>query len=126
MRESPALVILNELANRGARFRVYDPKAMEEAKWRLANLKDRITYCQNEYEAIADCDALVILTEWNQFRSLDLARVKLLLKEPYFFDLRNIYKREQMERAGFYYFGVGQGKNKEWTEGQCQAAAVKE
>lgn len=126
MREAPALVILNELAKQGARFKVYDPKAMDEAKWRLANLKDRITYCQNEYEAIEGCDALVILTEWNQFRSLDLARVKALLKEPYFFDLRNIYKRQQMENAGFFYFGVGQGKKDEWTEIQQQAAPVKE
>lgn len=126
MRESPALVILNELAKQGATFRVYDPKAMEEAKWRLANLKDRITYCRNEYEAIEGCDALVILTEWNQFRSLDLARVKKLLKEPYFFDLRNIYKRQQMENAGFFYFGVGQGKKDEWTEMQQQAAPTKE
>lgn len=126
MREAPALVILNELAKQGARFKVYDPKAMDEAKWRLANLKDRITYCQNEYEAIEGCDALVILTEWNQFRSLNLPRVKELLNEPYFFDLRNIYKREMMEKAGFYYFGVGQGKRDEWTEIQQQAAITKE
>lgn len=127
MRESPALVILNELAKHGASFRVYDPKAMEEARWRLANLEDRITYCQNEYEAIEGCDALVILTEWNQFRSLDLSRVKKLLKEPYFFDLRNIYKREQMEKAGFHYFGVGQGRKEgEWTGVQQQVAPTKE
>ena len=54
-------------------------------------------------------DALVIITEWNQFRSLDLDRVKELLKQPYFFDLRNIYKRDVMEKRGFIYFGVGQG-----------------
>ena len=123
MRESPAL-ILNELA--GAKFKVFDPKAMEEAKWRLKNLEERITYCQNEYEAIEGADALVILTEWNQFRSLNLPRVKELLNEPYFFDLRNIYKREMMEKAGFYYFGVGQGKRDEWTEIQQQAAITKE
>lgn len=126
MREAPALVILNELAKQGMRFKVYDPKAMEEAKWRLANLKDQITYCQSEYEAIDGCDALVILTEWNQFRSLDLPRVKKLLKEPYFFDLRNIYKREMMEEAGFYYFGVGQGKKGDCRERQKEAAASKE
>ena len=126
MRESPALVILNELAKQGATFRVYDPKAMVEAKWRLANLKDKIEYCQNEYEAIEGCDALVLLTEWNQFRSLDLSRVKKLLKEPYFFDLRNIYQREQMEEAGFHYFGVGQGKKDTWAERQQQVAAAKE
>ncbi|HEY8391588.1 MAG TPA: UDP-glucose/GDP-mannose dehydrogenase family protein, partial [Capillibacterium sp.] len=126
MREAPVLVILNELAKQGMRFKVYDPKAMEEAKWRLANLKDQITYCQSEYEAIDGCDALVILTEWNQFRSLDLPRVKKLLKEPYFFDLRNIYKREMMEEAGFYYFGVGQGKKGDCRERQKEAAASKE
>ncbi len=126
MREAPALVILNELAKQGARFKVYDPKAMDEAKWRLANLKDRITYCQNEYEAIEGSDALVILTEWNQFRSLNLSRVKELLKEPYFFDLRNIYKRDMMEKAGFYYFGVGQGKRDDLIAGQQQVAATKE
>ena len=126
MRESPALVILNELAKHGAKFRVFDPKAMEEAKWCLKNLEDRITYCQNEYEAIKGSDALVILTEWNQFRSLNLSRVKELLKEPYFFDLRNIYKRDMMEKAGFYYFGVGQGKRDDLIAGQQQVAATKE
>ena len=56
-----------------------------------------------------DSDALVIITEWNQFRKLDLDRVKKLLKQPYFFDFRNIYRKEYMEKQGFHYFGVGQG-----------------
>lgn len=109
MREAPAITILNELAKKGATFKVYDPIAYKEAKWRLENIEDQITYCDNEYETMEDSDALVIITEWNQFRNLDLQKVKTLLKEPYFFDLRNIYKRDFMEEQGFYYFGVGQG-----------------
>ncbi len=109
MRESPAITILNELAKKGAKFKVYDPQAYEEAKWRLENIRDRITYCKNEYETMKDSDALVIITEWNQFRKLDLDRVKKSLKQPYFFDFRNIYRKEQMEKQGFKYFGVGQG-----------------
>lgn len=109
MREAPAINILNELAKKGAKFKVYDPQAYEEAKWRLENIQDRITYCDNEYEAMEDSNALVIITEWNQFRRLDLDRVKKSLKQPYFFDLRNIYRKEHMQKQGFKYFGVGQG-----------------
>ena len=108
MRDAPSLTILNELANRGATFKVYDPIAVEEAKWRLENIADRITYCENEYETMKDSDAVVILTEWNQFRNLDMAKVKKMLKEPNFFDFRNVYKRENMEKQGFKYVGVGQ------------------
>jgi UDPglucose 6-dehydrogenase len=126
MRESPAITIINELAKQGAQFKVYDPKAMVEAKWRLKNIEDRITYCQDEYEAIEECDALVIMTEWNQFRSLDLRRIKKMLKQPYFFDLRNIYKRDMMEKAGFYYFGVGQGRRDQLIEAQQQVAGGEE
>lgn len=109
MREAPAITILNELAKKGATFKVYDPIAMKEAKWRLANIADKITYCENEYETMLGSDALVIITEWNQFRNLDLTRVKKLLKQPYFFDLRNIYRKDAMEKQGFKYVGVGQG-----------------
>ena len=109
MREAPSITILNELAKKGASFKVYDPAAHKEAQWKLENINDRITYCDNEYETMEGSDALIIITEWNQFRNLDLGRVKDLLKTPCFFDLRNIYKRSQMERKGFKYFGVGQG-----------------
>lgn len=109
MRDAPAIRILNELAKKGATFKVYDPIAFKEAKRSLENINDKITYCDNEYEAMEDSDALVIITEWNQFRNLDMNRVKKLLKQPYFFDLRNIYKRNVMEMQGFNYIGVGQG-----------------
>lgn len=107
MRESPAITIMEELAASGARFNAYDPEAMEEASWRLEAIADRVRFCEGEYEAIEGADALVILTEWNQFRNLDLARVKKLLAAPFFFDLRNIYRRAVVEEAGFTYTGVG-------------------
>ena len=108
MRDAPSITILQELASKGAVFRVYDPIAMDEAKRQLVHMKDKLTYCKDEYEAIQGADALVIITEWNQFRNLDLVRVLAELREPNFFDLRNIYKREAMELQGFKYYGVGQ------------------
>jgi UDPglucose 6-dehydrogenase len=107
MREAPAITILMELARAGTRFRVYDPAAMEEAKWRLKDIAGSIVFCGNEYDAVCGADALVILTEWNQFRNLDLERVKNELKSGFFFDLRNIYKRDFVEKAGLVYIGVG-------------------
>ncbi|NLL71742.1 MAG: UDP-glucose/GDP-mannose dehydrogenase family protein, partial [Epulopiscium sp.] len=109
MREAPSLTIINELAQKGARFKVYDPIACCEAKRWFKDIDDKIMYCENEYEAMNGCDALLIITEWNQFRNLDLKRVKSLLKQPYFFDFRNLYKKDAMEEKGFKYFGTGQG-----------------
>lgn len=107
MRESPAITILEDLAAAGASFRAYDPEAMEEAAWRLEHLGRQVAFSVDEYEAMDGADALLVLTEWNQFRNLDLERVKKLLKEPNFFDLRNIYNRPLLEELGFRYFGVG-------------------
>ena len=109
MREAPSLTIINELAQKGARFKVYDPIACCEAKRWFKDIDDKIMYYENEYEALNGCDALLIITEWNQFRNLDLKRVKALLKQPYFFDFRNLYKKDAMEEKGFKYFGTGQG-----------------
>jgi UDPglucose 6-dehydrogenase len=108
MREAPSITILKELAKKGATFKAYDPIAMDEAKWRLEEIEGRIKYCNDEYQAIKDADALVIITEWDQFKKLDLERVKKELKEPYFFDLRNIFRRDDMEKRGFTYIAVGQ------------------
>jgi UDPglucose 6-dehydrogenase len=107
MRESPAVTICEGLAEKGARLRAWDPVAMKEAAWRLSSLKDALYFAEDEYDAIRGADALALLTEWNQFRTLDLHRVKELLTLPYFFDLRNVYKREEAEAAGLRYFGVG-------------------
>jgi UDPglucose 6-dehydrogenase len=107
MREAPAIVILEGLCGLGANIRACDPAAMKEAAWRLDTIKDRVEYFADEYEAIKGADALVIMTEWNQYRNLDLARVKALLATPVFFDLRNVYGRTDVESKGFAYFAVG-------------------
>jgi UDPglucose 6-dehydrogenase len=108
MREAPSITILKELFILGARFRVYDPKAMEKAKKCFDELKiQAIEYCEDEYDASKDADAIIIMTEWNQFRSLDLDKIKSRMKGNYFFDLRNIYNNESMLGKGFKYFSVG-------------------
>jgi UDPglucose 6-dehydrogenase len=107
MRESSAIVISNYLVGRGAKLRVYDPAAMKEAQWRLANIKDSLYFASDEYDAALGAHALIIVTEWNQFRNLDLSGIKSSLLSPCFFDLRNIYKPQEVEAAGLRYFGIG-------------------
>jgi nucleotide sugar dehydrogenase len=103
MRESPAVDIIRSLLKRGAKVRAFDPVAMDEAKHCLPE----IDYATDEYDAIRDAEALVIITEWNQFRALDMDKVKKLLKSPKIADLRNIYEPQDMRELGFEYVGVG-------------------
>lgn len=103
MRESPATDIIKEMQSRGAKIRAYDPVAMNEAKRCLPDIE----YADDEYDAIEGADALVFMTEWNQFRALDMERVKKLLKAPKVADLRNIYEPDDMRELGFEYVGVG-------------------
>lgn len=103
MRESPAIEIVHGLIERGAAVRAFDPVAMEEARHYL----NGIEYASDEYDAIKGADVLVILTEWNQFRALDMEKVKELLRSPKVADLRNIYEPEDMVEMGFEYVGVG-------------------
>ncbi len=103
MRESPAIEIIKGMQERGAIVRAFDPVAMEEAR---AYLPD-IEYATDEYDALRDADILVFLTEWNQFRALDMEKVKRLLKTPKIADLRNIYEPEDIRQLGFEYVGVG-------------------
>ena len=103
MRDSPSLVIVPELQKAGASIRAFDPKGMREA----ANLFEKVSFFDEPYEMMEGADALVIVTEWNVFRALDLERVKGLLKTPTLVDLRNIYNLDEMKRAGFNYFSVG-------------------
>jgi UDPglucose 6-dehydrogenase len=107
MRESPAVTICQDLAAEGAALRVYDPAALTEARWRFEAIGNSVYFASDEYDALKGASALVLLTEWNQFRNFDLPRVKELLDLPYFFDFRNVYKREHLESAGFHYYGVG-------------------
>ena len=103
MRDSPSIAVVRTLQDAGATVRAYDPEGMEQAKLVL----DNVTYCQSSYEAMDGADALVIVTEWDAFRALDLNRAKSLLKEPILVDLRNIYPREAVDKAGFRYTSVG-------------------
>jgi UDPglucose 6-dehydrogenase len=103
MREAPAIDIISGLLERGATVRAYDPVAMSEA----AEVLPAITYAGDEYEAVTGADALVFVTEWNQFRALDMRRIRDLMKSPRIADLRNIYEPEDMRELGFEYVGVG-------------------
>ena len=103
MRESPAIDIIAELVRRGATIKAFDPVAMDEARHCLPD----IDYAEDEYDAISGADLLLIITEWNQFRALDMEKVKGLLKAPKIADLRNIYEPDDMRELGFEYVGVG-------------------
>jgi UDPglucose 6-dehydrogenase len=109
MREAPSITILNELYKEGAKFNVYDPQAFKEAKWRFENINDSINYCESEYEAAIGADALVLITEWNQFRNLNFNKIKEAMRDNYFFDLRNIYNPQKLTEEGFRYYSVGRG-----------------
>ena len=108
MREAPSITIINYLSDKGALIKASDPAALNEAKWRLEHIDNKITFFEDEYKTMENADALVIITEWNQYRNLDLERVKKILKSPVLIDLRNIYKRKDMEKLGFSYHAVGQ------------------
>ena len=103
MRESPALDIISKLVSKGATVRVFDPGGMEQSK----TLMPELVYCEDEYDAMLGANALAIVTEWNQFRNLDLVRVKSLLSDPVIIDYRNIYSPDDMYRAGFKYTCIG-------------------
>lgn len=103
IREAPALKIIEDLLNGGAKVRAYDPAAIEKARRILPGIE----YCEDEYEAARGSDVLVVVTEWNQFRRLDMPRLKEVMREPNIVDLRNIYEPETMRSEGFNYLGMG-------------------
>jgi len=103
IRQSPSIDIIQLLLKEGAQIRCFDPLAMENSRRILPDL----TYCQDEYETVQGSDALVIATEWNQFRNLDLLRIKKLLKSSILLDLRNLYDPATLKSLGFIYEGVG-------------------
>lgn len=104
MREAPAITIINNLSKLGAKINAYDPKATEEAKFYF---KDTITYVKSSYEALENADALLLLTEWNEFRRPDFDRMKNLLKTPIIFDGRNQYNKERLQSRGFECIQIG-------------------
>jgi UDPglucose 6-dehydrogenase len=103
MRDAPSVEILPRLIEAGARVRAYDPQAMQAA----ARLLPDVAMCEDAYMACTGADVLVIITEWNQFRMLDLNRVKDVIRRPAIVDLRNVYDPVPMRAAGFTYLGVG-------------------
>ncbi len=104
MREAPAIAIIERLLAGGATVRAYDPKAGEQAR-RLFG--EQITYCERAYEAVTGADALVVVTEWNEFREPDFARIKGLMRNAAVFDGRNIYDPRVLREMGFHYQGIG-------------------
>ncbi len=107
MRESPAITILQELTEAGAYIQAYDPKAEREAKECYLKGNEKITYVESKYEALKDADALILITEWKEFRSPDFYEIKRLLKEPVIFDGRNQYDAVRVKEYGLDYYQIG-------------------
>jgi UDPglucose 6-dehydrogenase len=105
-REAPALTIINALLKEGAHIRAYDPAAVEETKKKLGN---KVKYFDRNYDALKGANALIVVTEWNEFRRPDFERMKSLMKDPVVFDGRNIYNPHMMAEMGFTYYGIGRG-----------------
>ena len=107
MREAPSIYVVKELVKRGAKIKAYDPKAIEEAKeFYLKGIKE-VSYCSSKYEVLKDSEALILLTEWKEFRSPDFHEVKQQLMNPIIFDGRNQYNAFHLEEKGFEYFQIG-------------------
>ena len=105
MREAPSIPLVTALQDMGAKVRAYDPAGMQQAQKILEN----VTYCENAYDCAKGADAVVIVTEWEQFRALDLGRLKRAMARPIMVDLRNAYNAAQVKQAGFSYHSIGRG-----------------
>jgi len=118
MRDSPSLAFLPALSDAGATVRAFDPEGIAEAK----KLMPELEYCTDPYEAMDGADALILVTEWNAFRALDLTRVKRLLRRPLVIDLRNIYKPEEMAAIGLAYHSIGRPSSPAGAEAAAPGA----
>ena len=107
MREAPSIYVIKELVKRGAQIKAYDPKAIDEAKEHYLKEVQNITYVTSKYDVLKDSDALVLLTEWKEFRSPDFEKIKTQLKTPVIFDGRNQYNTFNLEEKGFEYYQIG-------------------
>jgi UDPglucose 6-dehydrogenase len=120
LRDAPALTILPALHEKGARIRIHDPKGMREAR----RICPEFEYAEDAYAACAGVDAVVLMTEWNEYRALDLERIRDAMKTPVFIDLRNVYEPGKMEEAGFSYFGVGRPASRKMPATGSRRSAV--
>jgi UDPglucose 6-dehydrogenase len=107
MREASSITIINELTKRGAKIKAYDPKAEEEAKTHYLKDNPHIEYVQSKYDALNNAEAMILVTEWKEFRSPDFDEIKQRLKNPIIFDGRNQYNRKRLEDAGWEYYEIG-------------------
>lgn len=108
MREAPSIDIIRGLVKAGAKIHAYCPEGIKEARWRLADIEKSIIYCADEYSVANDVDGIVLITEWNQFRGMNLEKVRDRMKDNFYFDLRNIYAKDSNVRNIFKYFPIGQ------------------
>jgi UDPglucose 6-dehydrogenase len=126
LRESPAVAIVRSLLEEGCAIRAFDPAAMNRAREEFAT-SDGIRFADSAYDAVAGSDAVLVLTDWEEFLVLDFARIRSLLRQPMFFDGRNLYDPEQMQSRGFHYFSIGRREvlplaTSETTSGTEEAA----
>jgi UDPglucose 6-dehydrogenase len=106
MRDAPSIPLITALQDMGAKVRAYDPEGMEQAKAYVSN----VAFCKDAYECAQDASALVIVTEWEQFRALDFERLKATMERPVLVDLRNVYRPEDAARHGFAYESIGRAR----------------
>jgi UDPglucose 6-dehydrogenase len=106
MRDSPSLSLIDELLNSGARVTAHDPVAMDEAKHRFDG-KQGVTFAATSYDALSNADALVVVTDWNEYRHPDFTRIKQSLRRPIIVDGRNLYALHRMSAMGFVYHSIG-------------------
>ena len=108
MREAPSITLITELVKHGATVNAYDPKAMDEAKnFYLKDFSDKINYVESKYEALKRADALILVTEWKEFRQPDFAEIISLLNNPVIFDGRNQYDKKRLKKSGIEYHQIG-------------------
>lgn len=108
MREAPSIDIIRGLVKSGAKIHAYCPEGIKEARWRLADIEKSIIYCADEYSIANDADGIVLITEWNQFRGMNLKNVRERMKDNFYFDLRNVYVKDNNVRKIFKYYPIGQ------------------
>ena len=108
MRDAPSIDIIRGLVNAGAKIQAYCPEGMKESRWRLEDCEKAITYCADEYSAVNEVDAVVLVTEWNQFRGMDLGKVRERMNGNFYFDLRNVYTKDKNIKNIFKYYSIGE------------------
>ena len=108
MRDAPSIDIIRGLVKAGAKIQAYCPEGMREARWRLEDCENSITYCADEYSAVNEADAVVLMTEWHQFRGMNLEKVRERVRDNYYFDLRNVYTKDSRVRELFKYYPIGE------------------